>query len=62
MITQSSPASRTAPDSDAPLSLADAQALACRFAVPVDACDTVTLRTVSDNLTLWKRRSSCGRS
>ncbi|MCA8494754.1 molybdopterin molybdotransferase MoeA [Burkholderia arboris] len=50
MITQSSPASRTAPDSDAPLSLADAQALACRFAVPVDACDTVTLRDALDRV------------
>ncbi|WP_175771438.1 gephyrin-like molybdotransferase Glp [Burkholderia ambifaria] len=48
MITQSSPASRTAPDSAAPLSLADAQALACRFAVPVDACDTVSLHDALD--------------
>ncbi|KVC28259.1 molybdopterin molybdotransferase MoeA [Burkholderia pseudomultivorans] len=50
MITQSSPASRSAPDSDAPLSLADAQALACRFAVPVDACDTVPLRDALDRV------------
>ncbi|RKU01445.1 molybdopterin molybdenumtransferase MoeA [Burkholderia sp. Nafp2/4-1b] len=50
MITQSSPASRPAPDSAAPLSLADAQALACRFAVPVDACDTVTLRDALDRV------------
>lgn len=50
MITQSSPASRTAPDPDAPLSLVDAQALACRFAVPVDACDTVTLREALDRV------------
>ncbi|MBP0716812.1 gephyrin-like molybdotransferase Glp [Burkholderia sola] len=50
MITQSSPASRTAPDPDAPLSLADAQALACRFAVPVDACDTVALREALDRV------------
>ncbi|NIF44125.1 molybdopterin molybdotransferase MoeA [Burkholderia sp. Tr-862] len=50
MITQSSPASRTAPDSAAPLSLADAQALACRFAVPVDACDTVSLHDALDRV------------
>jgi len=50
MITQSSPASRTAPDSAAPLSLADAQALACRFAVPVDACDTVPLHDALDRV------------
>ncbi|MCA8301205.1 molybdopterin molybdotransferase MoeA [Burkholderia seminalis] len=50
MITQSSPASRAAPDSDAPLSLADAQALACRFAAPVDACDTVMLRDALDRV------------
>ncbi|WP_175985124.1 gephyrin-like molybdotransferase Glp [Burkholderia sp. BCC0506] len=50
MITQSSPASRPAPDPEAPLSLADAQALACRFAVPVDACDTVTLRDALDRV------------
>ncbi|KFG95859.1 molybdenum cofactor biosynthesis protein MoaA [Burkholderia paludis] len=50
MITQSSPASRTAPDSDAPLSLADAQALACRFAVPVDASETVTLHDALDRV------------
>ncbi|PRE37411.1 molybdopterin molybdotransferase MoeA [Burkholderia cenocepacia] len=50
MITHSSPASRTAPDPDASLSLADAQALACRFAVPVDACDTVTLREALDRV------------
>ncbi|KVQ38736.1 molybdenum cofactor biosynthesis protein MoaA [Burkholderia territorii] len=50
MITQSSPASRTAPDSAAPLSLADAQALACRFAVPVAACDTVTLHDALDRV------------
>ncbi|WGY69414.1 molybdopterin molybdotransferase MoeA [Burkholderia cepacia] len=48
MITQSSSASRT--DSDAALSLADAQALACRFAAPVDACDTVTLRDALDRV------------
>ncbi|RQR41916.1 MULTISPECIES: gephyrin-like molybdotransferase Glp [unclassified Burkholderia] len=50
MITQSSPASRTAPDSAAPLSLADAQALACRFAVPVDACETVPLHDALDRV------------
>ncbi|WP_175726665.1 gephyrin-like molybdotransferase Glp [Burkholderia ambifaria] len=50
MITQSSPASRTAPDSAAPLSLADAQALAYRFAVPVDACDTVSLHDALDRV------------
>ncbi|WP_321821533.1 MULTISPECIES: gephyrin-like molybdotransferase Glp [unclassified Burkholderia] len=50
MITQSSPASRTAPDSAAPLSLADAQALACRFAVPVDACETVPLHDALDRM------------
>ncbi|POM20607.1 Molybdopterin molybdenumtransferase [Burkholderia cepacia] len=50
MITQSSPASRSAPDSDAPLSLADAQALACRFAVPVAACETVALRDALDRV------------
>ncbi|WP_063548647.1 gephyrin-like molybdotransferase Glp [Burkholderia territorii] len=50
MITQSSPASRTAPDSAAPLSLADAQALACRFAVPVSACDTVRLHDALDRV------------
>ncbi|KAB0650328.1 molybdopterin molybdenumtransferase MoeA, partial [Burkholderia territorii] len=50
MITQSSPASRTAPDSAAPLSLADAQALACRFAVPVAACDTVRLHDALDRV------------
>jgi len=50
MITQSSPASRTAPDSAAPLSLADAQALACRFAVPVDACDAVSLHDALDRV------------
>lgn len=50
MITQSSPASRPAPDSAAPLSLADAQALACRFAAPVDACDTVPLHDALDRV------------
>jgi len=50
MITQSSPASRTAPSPDAPLSLADAQALACRFVAPVDACDTVALRDALDRV------------
>ncbi|WP_261524551.1 gephyrin-like molybdotransferase Glp [Burkholderia multivorans] len=44
MITQPSPASRAAPDSDLPLSLADAQALACRFATPVAAIESVPLR------------------
>ncbi|AXK64921.1 gephyrin-like molybdotransferase Glp [Burkholderia sp. IDO3] len=50
MIKQPPPVSRTAPDSDAPLSLADAQALACRFAVPVDACDTVSLHDALDRV------------
>ncbi|MBR8056976.1 molybdopterin molybdotransferase MoeA [Burkholderia dolosa] len=50
MITQSSPASRTASEPAAPLSLVDAQALACRFAVPVDACDTVPLRDALDRV------------
>ncbi|MBR7963562.1 molybdopterin molybdotransferase MoeA [Burkholderia vietnamiensis] len=50
MITHSSPASRTAPDSAAPLSLADAQALACRFAAPVDACETVSLHDALDRV------------
>lgn len=50
MITPSSPAPRPAPDHDAPLSLADAQALACRFAAPVDACDTVPLRDALDRV------------
>ncbi|MDR9262306.1 Molybdopterin molybdenumtransferase [Burkholderia multivorans] len=44
MITQPSPAPRAAPDSDLPLSLADAQALACRFATPVAASESVPLR------------------
>ncbi|HDR9857171.1 TPA: molybdopterin molybdenumtransferase MoeA, partial [Burkholderia multivorans] len=44
MITQPSPASRAAPDSDLPLSLADAQSLACRFATPVAASESVPLR------------------
>lgn len=44
MTTHPSSASRPAPAHDASLSLADAQALACRFAVPVEACDTVPLR------------------
>ncbi|AOK16119.1 molybdenum cofactor biosynthesis protein MoaA [Burkholderia cepacia] len=50
MITQSSPASRSAADHDVPLSLADAQALACRFAVPVAACETVALREALDRV------------
>ncbi|MGS0893473.1 molybdopterin molybdotransferase MoeA [Burkholderia stagnalis] len=50
MITHASPATRAAPDSDAPLSLADARALACRFAVPVAACDTVSLRDALDRV------------
>jgi molybdopterin molybdotransferase len=40
----------TAPASAAPLSLADAQALACRFAVPVDACDIVSLHDALDRV------------
>jgi molybdopterin molybdotransferase len=44
MTTQTSSDSRPAPGHDAPLTLADAQALALRFAVPVSACDTVPLR------------------
>ncbi|KDB08420.1 molybdenum cofactor synthesis domain containing protein [Burkholderia sp. lig30] len=43
MTTQTSSDSRPAPGHDAPLTLADAQALALRFAVPVGACDTVPL-------------------
>ncbi|KVM81714.1 gephyrin-like molybdotransferase Glp [Burkholderia stagnalis] len=50
MTTHSSPASRPAADPDAPLSLVDAQALACRFAVLVDACDTVPLRDALDRV------------
>ena len=50
MIKQPPPVSRTAPDSDAPLSLADAQAFACRFAMPVDACDTVSLHDALDRV------------
>ncbi|TCW86750.1 molybdopterin molybdenumtransferase MoeA [Burkholderia sp. SRS-46] len=50
MTTHSSPDSRPASDPDAPLSLADAQALACRFAAPVDACETVSLRDALDRV------------
>jgi molybdopterin molybdotransferase len=50
MITQPSSASPPAPASAAPLSLADAQALACRFAVPVDACDIVSLHDALDRV------------
>ncbi|KVD35661.1 molybdopterin molybdenumtransferase MoeA [Burkholderia ubonensis] len=50
MTTQSSSASRSAADHDVPLSLADAQALACRCAAPVDACDTVPLRDALDRV------------
>ncbi|MBN3791029.1 gephyrin-like molybdotransferase Glp [Burkholderia sp. Ac-20353] len=50
MTTHSSPASRPAADDPAPLSLADAQALACGCATPVDACDTVSLRDALDRV------------
>jgi molybdopterin molybdotransferase len=44
MTTQPASPSHSAAGDPAPLSLADAQALACRLATPVDACDTVPLR------------------